>query len=125
MKNKRCYFLVYGSLKQGYHNHSYLKGAEFIRNMTTEPKYTLFDGGFPIVERGGETAIQGELWFSEDPYSIQNVFDLESCSSQEQGHPDNWYDFDKISIKEGEAIMFVMDKGKSKRTKVLNNGIWK
>ncbi len=126
MKNDKIIFGVYGTLKEGFSNHEYhLGGAKFLGKFITEPKYTLFDGGFPVVERGGNTAIQGELYLVEDPEKIQATFDLEGCSSQEQGHPSNWYDFEKITTEHGEAVMFVMDKGTSGRTKTLNSGIWK
>jgi len=125
MKKNKCLFFVYGTLKEGFHNHRVLGKAKFLGEFTTQPKYTLFDGGFPVVERNGETVIKGELWLSEDSNAIQDVFDLEGCSSQIQGHPSNWYDFDKIDTPEGEAVMFVMNKGKSGRSQILNNGIWK
>ncbi len=122
---KEALFFVYGSLKIGYWNNPVMGKAEFIGEHTTDPIYTLYNGGFPVVERKGETAIKGELFMCKNPTNIQGVFNLEGCPSQKQGDPDNWYDFDKIQTPHGEAIMFVMDKGQSGRTQILKDGIWK
>lgn len=117
-------FAVYGTLKKPYGNHYLLNGAKFLGTHVTNPNYTLFDGGFPVVERGGETAIHCELYETNNPSQIQRVFDLEGCSSQVQGHSSNWYDFDRIETPHGEAVMFVMDNGTSGRKSILNSGVW-
>lgn len=123
-KDKQLFF-VYGTLKQGEGNNRCLGNAKFLGEFTTKPEYTLFDGGYPIVERGGSTAVKGELFYSENESSIQRVFDLEGCSSQIQHDKGNWYDFDKIDTPHGEAIIFVMNKGTSGRSQILNSGVWK
>lgn len=125
MKRDKCLFFVYGSLKTDFYNNKVLGNSQFLSEFKTEPKYTLFDGGFPVVERGGDTSIHGELFISENVNDISNVFHLEGCDSQIQHDPSNWYDFDEIDTKYGKAVIFVMDKGKSGRTKTLNSGIWK
>lgn len=123
---ENCLFFCYGTLKKGYGNHEgRLSDAKALGEFTTESKYTLFDGGFPVVEREGNTAVQGELYLSNNPRKIQSVFDLEGCSSQKQHDPSNWYDYDLIETPYGKAVFFVMDKDKSGRTKVLNSGKWR
>lgn len=122
---KKVLFFTYGSLKRGYWNNILLKKSKFLGEHITNPEYTLYNGGFPVVERNGNTAIHGELFLCEDENTISNVFDLEGCSSQIQGDKNNWYDYDKINTQYGEAIIFVMDKGKSNRTQILKSGIWK
>jgi gamma-glutamylcyclotransferase (GGCT)/AIG2-like uncharacterized protein YtfP len=119
-------FLVYGTLKAAHGNHRLIAHptTKFLGNFVTEPKYTLFDGGFPVVERGGDTPITGELYEVEDPETIDDVFCLEGCSSKTQGHPDNWYDVEPIETPHGEAVMFVMDENKSGRRKIVESGIW-
>lgn len=124
MKHKKMLFFVYGTLKRGKYNNFHLGKAEFKGTFTTPAKYTLFDGGFPVVERGGETAIQGELFYSENEKDIENVFELEGCSSQIKGDKENWYDFDLLDTPLGVAVIFVMDKSKSNRYKILKDGIW-
>lgn len=116
-------FAVYGTLKQGYGNHYLLQKAKYIGLHTTEPKYSLFDGGFPIVERDGSHPVVVELYESNDEKIINKVHALEGCTGI-QNHPNNWYDFDYIQTPKGEARMFVMNKGKSKRNRIIHNGNW-
>ena len=126
MKRNEAIFFVYGTLKQGHGNHRCLgNNAEFLGEYGTDAKYTLFNGGFPVVEREGTTSIKGELYKVTNPEDVASVFRLEGCVSQKQGHPTNWYDFDEIDTKAGKAVMFVMNKGKSQRNEILKNGIWK
>ena len=117
-------FMVYGTLKKGWGNHVILKDAEFLGTFETEPNYTLYDGGFPIVERGGSTSIKGELYKTDDKMAIARTFALEGCSSMQQGNINNWYDFDMIETPHGKAVMFVMNEQQSGRSKALTSGIW-
>lgn len=123
-KRQSAIFAVYGTLKAAYGNHRLLRTAESLGTFKTEPVYTLFDGGFPIVEREGSTSIHCELYKTEDPAVIQNVFGLEGCSSQTKGNPNNWYDIDEIDTPHGKAIIFVMDKGISQRSRIVKSGNW-
>lgn len=117
-------FFVYGTLKQGYGNNRLLQTAKFLGNAITPAEYTLYNGGFPIVERGGETAIKGEVYETDDEQIIKRVYGLEGYSGKPHAD-DNWYDVDRIETPFGEAEMFVMDKGKSGRTNILTSGLWK
>lgn len=121
---EKALFFVYGTLKKGYWNNGHLGNAKFLGEHVTEPNYTLFDGGFPVVERGGEIAIHGELFYSENSANIKSVFELEGCGSQKQGDKKNWYDFDKIKTPHGEAYIFVMNEGTSGRNQILKSGKW-
>lgn len=116
-------FFVYGTLKAGYYNNRLLKKAEFLGTHATEPVYTLFDGGFPIVERGGKTSVKGEVWKATDDETIFDVFRLEGCK-REQNAPGSWYTYDKIDTPYGEAHIFVMDEGKGGRNTIINTGVW-
>jgi gamma-glutamylcyclotransferase (GGCT)/AIG2-like uncharacterized protein YtfP len=121
-------FLVYGTLKAGHGNGEYYMGhpsTKFLGEFTTPPNYTLYDGGYPIVERQGNTSIQGELYEVSDTESIDGIFGLEGCHSQIQGHLNNtFYDFDMVDTPHGKAVMFVMDKGRSKRNHIIQSGKW-
>lgn len=116
-------FAVYGTLKRKYSNNRYLGNAKFLGEYKTEPKYTLFDGGFPIVERGGNTSVHIELFETDSPAAIHNVNSLEGCTGV-KGHPDNWYDIDHVETPFGIADMFVMDKGEGRRSQVVESGLW-
>lgn len=125
MEKNECIFFCYGTLKEGFNNHRCLgKEREYLGEFRTESNYTLFDGGFPVVERGGETAIEGELYKVTNEHDISRVFSLEGCS-QVAGAHNSFYDFEEIDTPKGKAIIFVMNKGKSDRSKKLESGIWK
>lgn len=57
---------VYGTLKRGYHNHSWLKGASFVKEATTVKGYLLYDlGAYPGLVKapnGQGKQIKGELF---------------------------------------------------------------
>lgn len=54
---------VYGSLKRGFHNHSYLRGARFFGEGRTRPVFDLVDlDDFPATVRAGRFHIQGEIY---------------------------------------------------------------
>jgi gamma-glutamylcyclotransferase (GGCT)/AIG2-like uncharacterized protein YtfP len=117
-------FAVYGTLKRGFHNNYVLGNAKCIGTFVTKPEYTLFDGGFPVVERGGDTAIHCEVFETDSPQIVNRVNDLEGCTGI-KGHPDNWYDIDEVETPFGTANMFVMDKDCSGRKNKITTGIWK
>lgn len=125
MRRNEAIFFVYGTLKANHGNHRVLgRNPEFLGEFTTDPKYTLYDGGFPVVERGGNTSIKGELYRVTNSADVASVFGLEGCQSQEKGDANNWYDFDEIKTEKGTAFIFVMDQGQSGRRSVLENGVW-
>lgn len=119
------YIFVYGTLKKGHGNNGYLGDSKLIGPAKTAPKYTLFDGGFPIVERGGETSIIGEVYEVTDPEALADVYALEGYKGT-PGSPDNWYDVDVVTLDNGiEAEMFVMNAGESRRHNVVASGEWR
>jgi gamma-glutamylcyclotransferase (GGCT)/AIG2-like uncharacterized protein YtfP len=127
-------FLVYGTLKGNHGNHYIISHptTKFLGKFTSPASYTLFDGGFPVVERGGTTPITGELYEVNDENTRNRVFSLEGCMPPDKAlsvydnehSPDNWYDFDHIDTPHGKAVMFVMNEGESGRSNVIESGIW-
>lgn len=59
---------VYGTLKQGFHNHRFLEGAKFLGVDTTKDSdFAIFDLGFcPAVGRCGDDRVAGELYEIDD-----------------------------------------------------------
>jgi len=115
---------VYGTLKLKYSNNYLLENSKFLGEFKTEPNYTLYGGGFPIIEREGNTPIHVELFEVNDYNVLKNVQSLEGFSGV-KGHHSNWYDVDDdIITPYGMATMFVMDKGKSGRNRIIKTGIW-
>src|SRR5690242_7144452 len=64
---------VYGSLKQGFSNHTLLQGQKFIGNfMTAEAIYSMQHLGiYPGITRQGNQYIQGELYKVNDACLMQ------------------------------------------------------
>jgi len=64
------YIFVYGTLKQGFHNHYLLEDAEFICEATTKEKYPMVKtkGHFPYLlnKKGVGHNIQGEVYRIND-----------------------------------------------------------
>lgn len=79
---------VYGTLKRGLSNHSWLKGQRFLGEAITEPDYQLFDlGGYPgLVKaaggRGCGRAVSGEVW-EVSPTALQGLHLLEGVAEGE------------------------------------------
>jgi len=127
MKNFKKLFIVYGTLKKGYGNNRLLQNehSKYLGECVTPPEYTLFDGGFPVVERGGETSIHGEVWEVSSPDVENSLNSLEGYSGVPHSSR-NWYDVDEnIPTPFGKASMYVMDEGKSGRNHILQSGKWK
>lgn len=54
---------VYGSLKRGFPNHHWMRGALFLKEAQTAPRYALGElDGYPVLCRDGERSIHGELF---------------------------------------------------------------
>lgn len=81
---------VYGTLRKGFWNHSFLKGSIFCGMARTKEKYALFVEGIPYVSKiGGGSEIVGEV-FQVDGKTLKRIDGLE-------GHPD-WYRREKVQV---------------------------
>jgi gamma-glutamylcyclotransferase (GGCT)/AIG2-like uncharacterized protein YtfP len=115
---------VYGSLKKDYHNHVYLKGADLLGTFKTEPVYTLVSlGSYPALKRGGKTEITYELYNVKRDSQLKDIYALEGYHGT-PGHPNNWYDVDKIKTPHGEAELFVMGADKYPNAQIIESGNW-
>lgn len=123
MQTFKQLILVYGTLKKNKSNHRFLSNAIFLDNFITPAKYTLYDGGFPVVEREGNTSIHCELYEVNDVETVKRLHSLEGFTGI-QYHKDNWYDIDIIETPYGEAIMYVQNKNQSGRAKTIESGVW-
>ena len=69
---------VYGTLKQGYGNHRILSSSKLIGpGKTTEGQYIMLDGGYPMVLKGGQFNVKGELYEIDSPVTLRNLDWLE------------------------------------------------
>lgn len=124
----RKLIFVYGTLCQGFGNHRVIQHetTKYLGEATSPAAYTLYDGGFPITERGGEVAIKGEVYEVNDKETLLDVYALEHYSgTPTKDGGKNWYDVDKIPTEWGVAEMFVQAKGQSGRTLTVESGDWR
>ena len=112
---------VYGSLRHGgVHWQNHLAPAVGI-SAVTDAAYTMRSRErVPIVERGGDTAITGEL-FDVDAETLAAIDRLE-------GHP-NWYTRVEIDVHlaSGEvrrAWIYLMTPGQHEDSAIIASGDW-
>lgn len=123
MKRQPIRFFVYGTLKSGHGNNRRLQNAKKLGEHTTEPNYTMYGlGGFPAVSPGGQTAITGEVYETDDENVINGVNALEGYTGTKD-HPNNWYDTETIDTPYGSAEMFIF-KTAPTRASVVESGVW-
>ena len=93
---------VYGTLKQGYHNHrNLLLGSEFVGRAVTESRFDLIDCGFPVAlvpDEGGGRRVRGELYWVNDK-TLSRLDRLEG-----EGH---MYSRVTVHTSHGTAMMYV------------------
>lgn len=119
---------TYGSLKLGYHNHPYLavQGVTYLGTSKTAPKFTMISfGSFPAVLRGGNTAIECEVYEVNNKAALSAIYRLEGYSGiQTKYGGQNWYDVEEIETPWGKAQMFVMDREPTRSDAVVESGVW-
>lgn len=91
---------VYGTLRKGYGNHSYLGGAKFIGSGKTFDKYRMTSSGIPFLLQGknakGANNVRVEV-YSVSEYQLKSIDRLE-------GHP-TWYKREKIGVRLDNGII--------------------
>jgi len=103
------YLFVYGTLKNGFHNHQLLEDAEFICSATTKQKYPMvnIEEYFPylIDEEGEGCHVEGEVYKIDE--KILAILDIL------EGYPD-LYNRHKITVKslgiELQAITYFVNE---------------
>ncbi len=78
------HLFVYGTLKRGFSNHHFLKGARYLGPAMTLERYALYSSDYPlVVKEKAFTRIKGELYLVDHP-ALKRIDTLE-------GHPDIYY----------------------------------
>lgn len=81
---------VYGTLKNGFSNHSLLADSEFLGEASTVDMYALYAAGIPFVNKDEPiSTIQGEL-YEVNSSTLERIDRLE-------GHPD-YYRREEIEV---------------------------
>lgn len=91
---------VYGTLRKGMGNHHLLRSAEFLGVQQTEPVWTMYASGFPVIV-DGDSSIKIEV------YNItkKNLKTLDIL----EGYP-SMYNRKKIKTDWGDAWIYFMKK---------------
>ena len=103
------YVFVYGTLKQGFCNHYFLKNAKFIAKATTKDKFPMVNiiQAYPYIinDAGNGHNVEGELYKIDE--SILARLDML------EGYPDH-YDRRRVTIlaedKEYKSIVYFIKK---------------
>lgn len=101
---KKTTIFVYGTLRRGFGNHSFLNQSTFKGNAITVEKFTMFcSGQIPFVSRSQAiSTIVGEV-YEVDEQTLRNLDALEGCipkSSKEGGFESNsWYTRDQAVVQ--------------------------
>ncbi|MFN5889456.1 MAG: gamma-glutamylcyclotransferase [Bacteroidota bacterium] len=101
---KKTTIFVYGTLRRGFGNHSFLNQSTFKGNAITVEKFTMFcSGQIPFVSRSQAiSTIVGEV-YEVDEQTLRNLDTLEGCipkSSKEGGFESNsWYTREQIAVQ--------------------------
>lgn len=115
------YVFVYGTLKQGFHNHQHLENAEFICEATTKDKYPMvnIEEYFPylINDKGVGNNVHGEVYKIDT--SILTFLDIL------EGYPE-LYIREKIKVASigvelSVIVYFVKEKIDYKNLSLLEN----
>jgi gamma-glutamylcyclotransferase (GGCT)/AIG2-like uncharacterized protein YtfP len=107
---------VYGTLRQGERNHAELKGARFVREASTHPRYQLVDmGSYPALLEGGTTAVRGELYELEERW-LPHLDAFEDVPAL--------YERKLVSIPGASALGYVMRREVAQTAPVIPSGDW-
>lgn len=100
---------VYGTLKRGGRLNAALEGQKFVKEITTNAEFTLYNTGwYPAMCTGGSTAIKGELWEINEAL----VPRLDSI----EGHPE-LFKRSEIELEDGsKATAYVYNRGTERFT---------
>jgi len=107
---------VYGTLKQGFHNHRVMKhaGGEFVGEATLSGATMYSLGGFPgIVLDDSDNTVVGEV------YSVKDFAPLDYL----EGYP-SFYDRKVVETSLGKAWVYFLPQSSVKGLSVVKNGVW-
>lgn len=105
---------VYGSLREGLHNHVLLMNCEKISTETIQGFDMYCLGSFPVVYKG-----EGEITIEVYEVPDSTMPSLDGL----EGHPD-WYRRELVPTSQGEAWLYVMQDEYPEAPKV-DSGNWR
>ena len=113
---------VYGSLRQGLHNHKYhLENAEYLGTFSTEPEYTLHSlSSFPGLKENGNTSVVMEVYEVTD----EEDKSIERLEGYSKGGNNTFYDKKEIQTPWGLASTYIYINDLPSST-IVESGDWK
>lgn len=113
---------VYGSLREGMHNHSRLLGAEKVGTTVTVDKFAMYSlGGFPAVQLEGSkvSPIVVEVYDCNED-QMRSLDSLEGFRGKD--HPHNFYNRSPVETELGEALIYHIEGERFDR--LVEDGDW-
>lgn len=124
-KEKRVLIAVYGSLREGLHNHQLLVNAKYIGAFTSNPTFSMFDlGSFPAIVNKGNFTVEFEV-YAVNKEQAKRVDNLEGFTGK---NSDSWYKKGIIETPFGKAFYYYFDKDSNesmKKSDLVESGNWK
>jgi len=109
---------VYGTLREGEHNHARLGGRHPQRFARTLPTWELVSlGSYPAILPGGTTAVLGEVYEVDD----ETLLKLDALEE----HP-TYYERTEIPLEDGSVVhAYVMARERVSDYESLSSGDWR
>lgn len=123
MKEKNKLVAVYGSLRQGMHNHCVLGNSEYIGTFNSEPIFTMYNvnNQYPAVINKGCDSITIEV-FNVNKDIQKKLDNLEGYSS-DFNKSYNYYNKETIETPYGKAFIYYFNHDYSSLEKI-ESGDW-
>lgn len=119
--DKKILVAVYGSLRQGLHNHRLLESSNYLGDFNTEPIYSLYSlGSFPGLKENGNTSIVMEVYEVTEAVA-RNVDSLEGYTP---GGNNTFYDKISIETPWGTASVYTY-VNELPQSSLVESGDWK
>ncbi len=108
---------VYGSLRRGFGLSPVLSSSEFVADVRTKPKYTMYSvGAFPCITKGGNTGIVGEIYKVDLP----TLRRLDMIEGVPQLYKKSMIEVDGYD----DVIAYFFTDEKAEGLKIIENGDW-
>jgi len=119
--DKKILVAVYGSLRQGLHNHRLLESSNYLGDFNTEPIYSLYSlGSFPGLKENGNTSVVMEVYEVTEAVA-RNVDSLEGYTP---GGNNTFYDKISIETPWGTASVYTY-VNELPQSSLVESGDWK
>ena len=108
---------VYGSLRKGFGLNPVLNSSEFVSDVQTKPKYTMYSvGAFPCITESGDTSIVGEIY----KVDLATLRRLDMIEGVPQLYKKGIVEVDGYE----DVIAYFFTEDKAKGLQKIDNGDW-